>query len=65
MCVIQISVQCPEKFSELMIDDMQDAELTIESIVGTALLELFDIVYIDEVRLFTSENGMENKEAFT
>ena len=62
MCVIQISVQCSEKFSELMIDELQDAELTIESIIGTALLELFDTVYIDDVRLFMSHSYTENRE---
>jgi hypothetical protein len=62
MCVIQISVQCSEKFSELMIDELQDAELTIESIIGTALLELFDTVYIDDVRLLMSDIDTENRE---
>jgi hypothetical protein len=62
MCVVQISVQCSEKFSELMIDDVRDAELTIESIVGTALLELFDTVYVDEVRLLMYEGDTEDSE---
>ena len=62
MCVIQINVQCSEKFSELMIDELQDAELTIESIIGTALLELFDTVYIDDVQLFMSDSDTENRE---
>jgi hypothetical protein len=45
-----------------MIDELQDAELTIESIIGTALLELFDTVYIDDVRLFMSHSYTENRE---
>jgi hypothetical protein len=62
MCVIQISVQCSENFSELMIDNVQDTELIVESRIGTALLELFDTVYIEDVRLLMSEGDMENRE---
>ena len=61
MCVIHISVQCSEKFSELMINDVQDTELTIESIVSTALLEVFNTVFVENVILHSSsENGDQN-----
>lgn len=56
MCFIHISVQCSEKFSELLVGDVRDAELTIESIVGTALLEIFDTVVVDDVKLLTSQS---------
>jgi len=56
MCVIHICVQCSEKFSELLVNDVQDSELTVESIVGTALLEIFDTVYVEDVKLFTAQN---------
>ena len=42
MCVIHICVQCSEQFSELLVNDVQSSELTVESVVGTALLEIFD-----------------------
>ena len=53
MCVIHICVQCSEKLSELLVNDVQDSELTVESIVGTALLEIFDTVYVEDVKLFS------------
>ena len=56
MCVIHICVQCSEKFSELLVNDVQDSELTVESIVGTALLEIFDTVYVEDVKLFTAQS---------
>ena len=56
MCVIHICVQCSEKFSELLVNDVQDSELTVESIVGTALLEIFDTVYVEDVKLFTAHS---------
>ena len=56
MCVIHICVQCSEKFSELMVSDVQDAELAVESIVGTALLEVFDTVCVEDVKLFTAQS---------
>lgn len=62
MCIIHICVQCSEKFSELVVSDVQDAELTVESIVGTALLEIFDTVCVDDVKLFTAQSRTINIE---
>ena len=62
MGVIHIRVKYSEKFSEVLIDDVQDTELTIESIIGTALLEIFDTVYIDDVKLLTSQSTTMNSE---
>ena len=57
MCVIHICVQCSEQFSELLVHDVQDSELTVESIVSTALLEIFDTVYVEDVKLFTAQSA--------
>ena len=62
MCVIHISVQCSEQFSELLVGDVQDAELTVESIVGIALLEIFDTVYVEDVKLFTAQSATVSME---
>jgi hypothetical protein len=62
MCVIHICVQCSEQFSELLVNDVQDSELTVESIVGTALLEIFDTVYVEDVKLFTTQSAMVSME---
>lgn len=62
MCVIHISVRCSDRFSELLVDNVQDAELTVESIVGTALLEIFDTVHVEGVRLLTSQSTTIDEE---
>jgi hypothetical protein len=42
-------VQCSDTFSEVLVDDVEYTELTIESIVGTALLEVFDTVRVENI----------------
>jgi len=42
-------IQCPERFSEVIVGDGEQTELTIESIVSMALLELFDTVLVENV----------------
>ena len=49
MCTIHMRVQCPDRFSELLVDNVEPTELTIASIVGIALLELFDAVVVENV----------------
>ena len=49
MCVIHMRVQCSDTFSEVLVGDVEYTELTIESIVGTALLEVFDTVLVENV----------------
>ena len=49
MCTIHLRVHCSDKFTELLVSNLEDTELTIESIVGTALLEVFDTVEVENV----------------
>ena len=49
MCIVHMRVQFSDKFSELIVSDVVHTELTIESIVSTALLEVFDAVRVDNV----------------
>ncbi len=49
MCIVHMRVQCSDKFTELLVGNVEDTELTIESIVGTALLEIFDTVHVENV----------------
>lgn len=51
MCIVHMRVQCSDRFSELLVGDVEHTELTIESIVGTALLEVFDTVLVENVTL--------------
>jgi len=49
MCIIHMRVKCSNLFSELLEIDEEHTELTIESIVSTALLEVFDTVVVENV----------------
>jgi len=54
MCIIHVRVQCSDRFSEVITDDVENTELAIESILGTALLEVFDTVLVDSVTVQNS-----------
>jgi hypothetical protein len=49
MCTIHMRVRCSDKYSELLVGDVEQTELTIESIMGTALLEVFGTVVVENV----------------
>jgi len=54
MCIVQMRIQCSDRFSEVLVDDAEGTELTIESLVGTALLEVFDTVHVENVTVIDS-----------
>ncbi|HJT59520.1 MAG TPA: hypothetical protein VJ761_23630 [Ktedonobacteraceae bacterium] len=64
MCIIYMRVRCSDKYSEWPVEDAEDAELAalaIESIVGPALLEVFDDVQFENVTVQrSSERGSED-----
>ena len=49
MCIIHLRIRCSDKYSEWIVDDEELTELAIESIVGPALLEVFDAVQFENV----------------
>lgn len=49
MRVVHMRVRCSDKYSELPVGDAEYAELTIENIVGLALLEVFHTVQVENV----------------
>ena len=55
MCILYMRVQCSDSFSEVIVDDVEHTELTIESIVGTALLEVFDTVLVENITVHRSQ----------
>lgn len=59
MCIVSIRVHCSDAFSELLMEDREQAELIIESIVGTALLEVFDNVQVENVTVHLSPDGLD------
>ena len=63
MCIVHMRVHCSERFSEVFVGDVESTELTIESIVGTALLEIFDTVLVENVTVYDSpESNNEDGE---
>lgn len=54
MCIVHMCVQCSDTFSAVLVGDVEHTELTIESIVGTALLEVFDTVLVENVTVHHS-----------
>ena len=56
MCIVNVRVKCSDTLSELLVDDVEYAELAIESIVGTALLEVFDTVLVENVTVHHSSD---------
>jgi hypothetical protein len=49
MCIVHMRVHCSDKYSEWFVDDAELTELAIESIVGPALLEVFDAVQFENI----------------
>ena len=59
MSIVNIRVRCSDAFSELLIEDREQTELIIESIVSTALLEVFDNVEVENVMISHPTNILE------
>jgi len=51
MRTIRVCVHCSDKNSELLVNDEEQNEFIIEEIVGTALLQVFDTVLVDNVTI--------------
>lgn len=51
MAIIQIHLQCDDRFIEVLPEGVEHAELMVESLVTQVLLELFDTVTVDEVTI--------------
>lgn len=51
MDILQIHVQCYDKFFEVSPDEVENAELTVEDVVSQVLLDLFGEGTVDEVTI--------------
>ena len=49
MCIVYMRLRCSDKNSEWFVDDAEQTELAIESILAPALLEVFDAVEFENV----------------
>ena len=59
MCILEMHLQCADRFFEVLPGDVQGAEMTVEDMVSHALLDLFDEGMVDEVTIrFPSDRRM-------
>jgi hypothetical protein len=59
MCTLQIQMQCYDKFFEVLPDDVENAELIVENVMGHILLDLFGGGTVDDVTIcFSSQLRM-------
>lgn len=63
MRIVNLRIHCPDTFSEVLVEDVEYTELTIESIVGTALLEVFDTVFVENVTVHHSPERNDGERA--
>jgi len=56
MDILQIHVQCYDKFFEVSPDEVENAELAVEDVVSQVLLDLFGEGTVDEVTIRFSPN---------
>jgi hypothetical protein len=65
MYIIQIYMECVEKFSEILPNDVEYAELVIEDLVSHVLLDFFTEAIIDKVSIsFSSDLLKEQQPSF-
>ncbi len=56
MCMLQISMQCYDRFFEITLDEKENAELFVEDIVSHVLLDLFGEGIVDDVTIQISSD---------
>ena len=56
MCILQIHLQCYNRFFEVLSDEVERAELTVEDVVSHVLLDLFGEATVDDVTICFSSS---------
>src|SRR5216683_4121528 len=51
MCILQMYVQCFDRFFEVLPEEVENAELTVEHLVSHVLLDLFGGGTVDDVTI--------------
>ncbi|HLI07460.1 MAG TPA: hypothetical protein VKV40_12895 [Ktedonobacteraceae bacterium] len=54
MSIINVRVHCPDRSTEFPPDDVEAIEATIEAVVSTALLEIYESVFVENVTVLPS-----------
>ena len=51
MCIMEIQALCDKRFSELLADEVESAELAVEDVMSHVLLDLFGEGMVEEVNI--------------
>ena len=51
MLTIQIRLMCPGNGGEILLTELEKAELLVEELVSQALLELFEVIVVEKVKI--------------
>ena len=54
---IRIRIRCYGRYSEIILDDLESAELFLEQLVGLPFKEIFEVVIIDTVTMCRVPTG--------
>src|SRR6266550_4250890 len=54
MCILEVHVQCYDRFFEVSPDEVENAELMVEDVVSSVLLDLFNGGTVDDVAIYFS-----------
>jgi len=57
MCILEMHVRCADRFFEILPEQTESAELIVENVVSTILLDLFAKVAMEEVTIVFPSNS--------
>ena len=65
MYVFDMYLECPDRFSEVLREELDAAELTVEQLVSQILLNYFGMVFIEDVSIhLSSGRSVQRTECF-
>lgn len=62
MRTVHVCICLPDDYSEIPVEDVEDAEMAIESLVSTALAEVFNTVLVENVIVQNSSRPGDERE---
>lgn len=62
MRTVHVCICLPDDYSEFPAEDVEDAEMAIESLVSTALAEVFNTVLVENVIVQNSSRPGDERE---
>lgn len=65
MCIIQIRILCSDRFFEVLPDDVESTEFTLEDLIGRILLDLFEMVIVERVTISFASNSQTGQQLFS